>query len=176
MYLRYDALSRICTDARRRWLGNPEVVQVASCTHISATWKHWVRMPTVLDPLPAAVECSNLQALHFVERLHWPRLQSVGTRRSRRKPRLYISAQITFMWDCNEVCMARILHSPFLAPQASALGGCVACMNLQLASINVPGCVHEIRLATATAKVGWALVQTCEDVYSSWRFGSAQIW
>src|SRR5271155_1812272 len=75
--------------------------------------EHWVRIQLWWILLPAAVECSNLQALHFVERLHWPRFQSVGTRRSRRKPRLYISAQITFMWDCNEVCMARILHSPF---------------------------------------------------------------
>src|ERR1700722_19580479 len=107
MYLGCDTLSRFCTDARPRWLGNPEAVQVA---HVSTSPPLGAlgKDATVLDPLPAAVECSNLQALHFVERLHWPRLQSVGTRRSRRKPRLYISAQITFMWDYNEVCMVAI--------------------------------------------------------------------
>jgi hypothetical protein len=70
--------------ARLRWLGNPEVVQV---THVSTPPPLGAlgKDTTVVDPLAAAVECSNLHALHFVERLHWPRLQSVGTRRSRRK-------------------------------------------------------------------------------------------
>jgi hypothetical protein len=34
------------------------------------------RDAAVLDPLPAAVEGSHLHALHFVEGLHWPRLES----------------------------------------------------------------------------------------------------
>jgi hypothetical protein len=33
------------------------------------------RDAAVVDPLPAAVECSYLQALHFVECLHWSRLK-----------------------------------------------------------------------------------------------------
>jgi len=112
-YLGCDALSRFCTDARLRWLGNPEVASSLLMYPHLRHLEHWVGIQLYWITLPAAVECSNLQALHFVERLHWPRFQSVGTRRSRREPRLYISARITFMWDCNEVCMARILHSPF---------------------------------------------------------------
>src|SRR5277367_3238839 len=49
MYLGCDALSRLCTDARPRWLGNPEVVQVA---HVptSSPLGALGRDTTVLDP------------------------------------------------------------------------------------------------------------------------------